>query len=1222
MDPKLFDELLATAPSSSSSQPIQPSSPNTDALPALSLEAPDPAGGAPFEMGARAQGGTPTEDTSIPAQVPYEQSLGDVSRLSSSGRVGGAIVAGGAEALFQTKDFLLGTPAEADKSETRRGLEALNRNLKQESLGYGFVSTLSQFTTGLLGAGKLIGAAKLMVPGVSGALASGAAATGRAGAIAGESAKAAAVGAVAFDPHGERLSNLINDHVPFLANPVSQYLAAKSGDTAAEGRIKNALESIGLDAAVIGTFAGTLRLYKAVRGAQAGEKGAKEELEAAVKGVVEPQERGGSTHQEASVATDPSDLRTVQNPTQGAKEAGLDGLPPRAKQVTEVSDDTVSAILSSARSDAEALQTHGSWRAALDAGHVFGRGERIPWQKMMGTVDGQPGSALDAFTGRLADAIRRETDAAKGGMEVSSVMGVPPVDVLSDARVEQMIRQRAALWGEDPQMLLGQLEAAGANARTMAVDMEAAFRVASSAMQDSFTLAQRITLGLYGEHGTKEAAVAALKEATSAAATALGAAQEMRSAAGRAMRRMRSEFQLQAADVAALKTLDGDALAKLLVATQGNPEGIRRVISPSLWRRGLDAAQFLYVNNLLWNPTTHAVNLTTNLYMVGARPLERILGSFKVGGESGQRIRAENWRQLIYLGASLHESWGTALEAWRLGDGLLSAHNTEAWGAGGGLGASAARARFRQWDSLGNVLHNVIAVAAPKAIGAPTRALGAADELVKQVVYRSKVMANAHMDGISAGLHGDDLDAFVRHKLSQAFDDAGRGTDAAALHEARVATFQQDLLPGTGEHTVQDVVNRHPALKFVLPFVRTPANVLRYGVKMTPFLNRLQEEYRQMIRGAMGPEAQAQAAGQMAMGGLFMGLSGYLAATGTITGGGPRDPKLKAALLATGWRPYSYARRHADGSTTYYDFGRFDPVGLPFGIVADLMDTAMREHEGEGLGPKAAAAAQAAALGLMQSMASKTYLRNLGQAIDAILSPDEDKSERFAGRTAAGFLPFSSGLRFINPDPYLREARSFVDQIKATVPGFSESLPPRRDIWGDPLTVNKGFWSLGDRDLVDREIVRLADEAAVTLGPPSPNVQGGVDLRDIIMKDGRNAYEVYQEYARQPSPGAKPIKDVVAGIMQGAAYQRAPDGDAQTKGTKLSIALTPIIRYREAARRRLMADENVRDAMYQKKRDVAAAYAGSKPNPTQANREAAGLAEIGRRLGVDLSGAR
>jgi len=86
-------------------------------------------------------------------------------------------------------------------------------------------------------------------------------------------------GFATLDPHEERLSNLIQQYEP-LSNPISEYLAAKPGDSAIEGRFKNALEGMGMDLALIGVLEASLRAIRAVRGGDdAGAKAALQEVE-------------------------------------------------------------------------------------------------------------------------------------------------------------------------------------------------------------------------------------------------------------------------------------------------------------------------------------------------------------------------------------------------------------------------------------------------------------------------------------------------------------------------------------------------------------------------------------------------------------------------------------------------------------------------------------------------------------------------------------------------------------------------------------------------------------------------------------------------------------------------------------------------------------------------------------------------------------------------------
>ena len=1325
-----------------------------------------------------------------------------------------APVAGAAESIFQTKDFLTGETPEDQKSQLRKNAE---HDGDGEGAPYALTKGVAQFATGLLGAGKLVSAAE----GVS-ALGTGIAALKglRGGTAALESAKAAAVGAIAFDPHTERLSNLIQAS-PALSNPVNQFLAAKPDDSAAAGRFKNAMESLGMDAALIGVIGGSVKAYRAIsdlkggtggteavvkasdelngamdahndikarqdgsaaasaqsmpeapkdaegapvempgvplkqfsedstghvvayhgsphdfsnfdvskigtgEGAQAFGHGlyfaeskdvaqtykdmfaggdpasvartflekyegseygeprdlAAQDLEGAVSElghhmspsqkeaftkaadllrsgeeikpqagalyqvrIARPQDHfldwdrefkdqspyvqerlkslgidhshwkpeyapppakqgafplpprqlnktpdgrqmlsdlrdkqfsedatpvqraeghleadaeatrqlhasgiagvkyldGGSrgagdgtrnyvvfhhddvaiTHKNGEVHTDLSGREfTKETPEQpwkasaepitspdlapseakaqidDRKGAGEDGLPARPK-LMPVSPEEARSIYEGTASDIEAFQRFGSWDDAVDNGHIFGKGGSIPYQKLVSGGGGRTG--LDAFITNTAEQLKDSLDAAKGGA------------VLSDARVAALVQQRYALYGEDPAALMGVIQRAGQDANSLVANMEASYGVAQRGYQDAFALAARIKAGDLSGFGGMEEAMEGLRSRIEVASSAWASGQAMRSASGRALRRMRSEFRLEQADVDALKGMDGDALVALLNSTEGDPRALKVATHPGLLRQVTDAAHFLYTNNLLWGLRTHFINFSTNLYMVATRPTERILGSLaqsfvaaKTGNQELAQVALDTRRQALrsytYMGASLHESWRSALQTFDHGDSIMAPHGDEL-GAGGGhnLGQRVAQLPWRPWDSLGNVTANALMVAAPKALGLPSRTIGMVDEFIKGISYRSNVQAAAHMEGIGNGLTGDGLTNFVRNRLYDAFDDSGRAVNEAALQEAKIATYQQDLLPGTIGAGLQGLTANNTWLRFIVPFVKTPTNVLRMGVKLTPGLNMLQGEYRAMIRGERGPEQQAQAIGQMAMGSLFMGLAAYLHHSGAITGGGPSNPKLKADLRATGWQPYSFVKANADGSKTYIPYGRFDPVAMPFGMVADISDVLHADPDSKAV-QKAGNMMLAVGMSLAKSFSEKTYMKSVDDALKFALDPEHDAA-KFAGQTTANFIPAASLLRLGNPDPYLRDARSYLDHVKASIPGFSETLPAKRDAFGDPLTVHKGLWVNAPGDIVDSELRRMADQpfgAGNSVGPPSATYRGGIDLRDV-----------------------------------------------------------------------------------------------------------------------------
>jgi hypothetical protein len=1146
-----------------------------------------------------------------------------------------AAVAGAGRAVLETKDFIAGEPTQ--KSETRQAFEAGAKAADASGGANPVISTISQFATGMLGAGKLLGAGRL-IPKVDAAV--GAAEAVKGGAFAVTSARAAASNAVVFDPHQERLSNLL-EQVPYLGPPVFGWLAAHPDDPAWEGRVKAALEGIGLDATLAGLFLASAKGLKAYRAWQDG-RGSAETVEAATKDLEAaqaqhaeaeaagaPQE--GATATEAPgatpVAATPGEAPTAApaRPTSMAEDTGfapsndntLGGPPldapgtpatpaiepgkPTVKPVVTVTPEEADSLVLGIRSDLDAIDNAGSVQGAVDDGHVFGRGGNVPWNKL-----NLPGE-VDDFVARVADSIEPQLNAAKGG------------EVLSDARVQRQVNGIASYFNMDPATIVGRIQQSGEAASRMVADMEAAYLVANRMHTEAFNLASRISLGDVATFGTREAAMAEFQRQVTLAGSMFASGQSMRAAMGRGMRRLRPEFAIDPEMAERVNALGGEKLLNLFNTTRGDPAKLKLAANKTFLEKAMDEAGFLVQNNLLWSPVTHAVNLVSNAAMMVIRPVERVIGgvanagyqavrgNLDAAGESLGLVR-EAMEQAVYYPAAFVDGFGSVVQALKTSQSVMDPRHAALIGEA--RGAAVRDGAFRPLDSVSSVLHDAYML-----VTLPTRLLTASDEMMKQAVYRSYVASKAWREGSEAGLAGRDLRGFIKDKMNGAFNETGQAIDMAAMQEARVATFAQDLLPGTRGKTLRGAVATHPELRLILPFTQTPTNIFRYTVKMSPGFNMMQEEFRSAMFGKQGVEAQAQAIGQMSLGSLALGA---IATSGlNMTGGGPSDPKVKAEMVGSGWRPYSIVGSGADGTKTYYPIGRVDPLALPFGIVADIQDYI--HASGDPNASKVQAAISTLAYSLVKQVASKTYILGLTHVMEAFTDPDRNLS-KFAAGVGSEVIPFSSAMRFGNPDPYLREVRTFVDGMMANLPGFSEKLNPRRDWAGEPVRARNTFLSTAPGDHLTAELQRMEMLGYSPVGP-TPDMKHA-DLRDVTMTNGRNAWDVYQELAGKPTPSSPTVREQAEKVVNTAAYQRAPDGPIDVPGTKMFLLHNPMIAYRKAAEGLLLRDENVRKAVLAAQQKVVDAYkatenTGKAPAAVQGARDTLGA--VGSAFGLNLT---
>lgn len=1095
-----------------------------------------------------------------------------------------AVPVGAVKAGYEVRDAVLGEQSQADKSPLRRQVEAMSGDIRDTSAVGGAVEGISQFVTGMIGAGKLLSPVKTLAKIEEG---------GKLARAGYETVRGGIAGFFALDPHEERLSNIIQSF-PALANPVNEYLAAKPEDGAAEGRFKNALEGMGVDVIVTGLFGAALKAVRYARsGDQQAAKEAVKELDTpeTVKAVQELEKPKvqvpGGSQSSASPIPDVTPAAGADVPATGEKprvrvKAGSEaraaaltestppsvsqGMPPVQKSgpelpedvattatpvlapkiATDIPDDTMATILRGTQWDLAAMEQAGSMEEAISQGYRAANAGSLPWQKISTPEE------ADILISNAAKTLKPELDAIKGG------------DVLSDGELGAQVRRMASYFNDDPSVVLGDIAKAGEASVSMVRDMEAAYLVSNKMFLDTSDLVTTIRAGnLEKFGGDRAAAVLEAKRRLGLAVQTYGSAQAIRSSAGRTMRRLRSEFRVDPQQLDSLRGLDDDQFLRAVSEARGDPAKLRDLAKPGILKRLVNEAQFSLTNSLLWLWPSHAVNLTTNALLLSVRPAEKWLGSLAMGS-AGSVIRQQAQKEFGYTASAIGDGLRAALDAFKAGDSILQPHYASEFIGAGHIQQNALS--FKRMDSLEGIIHNALTVANYRNIvGLPTRALGAVDELMKTLRYRAVVQSKAAVDASRQGLEGDTYRAYVADALAKSFDAEGRAVDASALREAQTATFQQDLERGTIGAWMQNGKAAHPALGFVVPFVKTPINVLRYSHKMTPGLNLLQKEYREMLLGTRGAEQQAHAIGQMALGSLFMMFAAKMAAQGNLTGGGPTDPELLKELKASGWQPYSIVWEDGAGKRHYFPLGRFDPVGLPVSIVADIVE-GRKYYADQSLD----AAATATLLGIARSFEDRTFVFNVESFLRTVSEPDK-YAGKWAGQTAANTVPLSSLLRGVNPDPYMREARSLTDYIRKDIPGLSASLPPRRDAFGEPIARRVGLLSSQEADVVEAESMRLMLEAGGGITPPNP-VQGGVDLRDFTLSDGRNAYDRFQELAAKPVPNMPHVKETLARLIESKEYQHMEDGDAGTKTTKINALAGVVQDYRQAAFRQMLAD--------------------------------------------------
>lgn len=641
-----------------------------------------------------------------------------------------------------------------------------------------------------------------------------------------------------------------------------------------------------------------------------------------------------------------------------------------------------------------------------------------------------------------------------------------------------------------------------------------------------------------------------------------------------------------------------------------DPAALNAVIRKGAMARGKDALYEAWVNGLLSGPVTHAVNLVSNGLVAIASPAERL-----VAGMYGKVLRpgADN----VQLGEAKAQLYGMleglkdatritkyGMDALKNASGEVmrgnfsSAKNLledsadefgNAWRAAATDAPVLDNAAFgtRQYDLQGSAIssanlgfdQNAFMGKFVDGLGAlvrtPGRALTTSDEIFKTIHYRGELKAQAYRQALSEGLHGDEL--FKR--VASLADDPTPELSAMALDAARKGTFTNPL--GEMGGAAQNLINKVPGGRWVVPFVRTPTNIMKFVGERTPGLNLLSSNIRAEF--AAGGARRDMALAKTTTGGALYALGGYMAAQGMITGGGEKN--LTAERLS-GWQPYSIKV-----GDTYVAYNRMDPFGMFLGLAADAVDlsghldpTEMDEF------------AAMATLAVSRNLVSKSYAKGVIDLIDALQQP-EQKGQRYFQNLVGTVVPAAVNSIRKEDDDLAREVWSYTDAIKNRLPGFSSDLPPARNVFGEPVKLTGG---LGP-DIISpfRTTVASTDPLATELARLNIDLQK--PPKTLHTAPGAPGIDLSpEEYDKLTETAGTMFKEALGEVIASDAYKALPE---DPNGSDYREAKEAVIRriYSQAqmaATRKLLAEDgDLRGRWLQDKRNAAAVLSGQEALP-------------------------
>ena len=551
-------------------------------------------------------------------------------------------------------------------------------------------------------------------------------------------------------------------------------------------------------------------------------------------------------------------------------------------------------------------------------------------------------------------------------------------------------------------------------------------------------------------------------------------------------------------------------------------EMIRKSAQGNVWEK----LYTVYVNGLLSRPTTHIKNALSNTVFIPWRITERVaasgIGALRraAGFGSTDTYRfAETPAMLASTSVAIKNGFALAGHAWKTGV-------PKGWKDPAKIARQQSRMELFNYKADGSLLSAGLK-ALNYATTLPGRSLMTADEFFKGINYTQELAAEA------TRLHINTFEEAIKAgKTTQEATAAGDSALANFLAEppdyvaqlAEKGTFTQKLEGLGGE--LQKSAQANTALGFAvrtqIPFISTPLNIMAETISRTPLGTLSKGLVTDILKG--GTKESDMAMARVGLGSAAMYGFSNMATDGNLTGSGPGERGTRDAMIRQGWQPYSFVLNFKDidedfkqalskiptsvrygtgdySGKIFISYQGLEPIGALMAMSADYVDYAKYEGDNSRINEIAGGLA----FGFANYMMESPFLQgvsNVQQILGEIFAASNDKrrfingidnlAKTFAEVSSKSVMPLSGALTSVKEkiDPLQRDyqadpnlpagLKGLMDgfnKIRGNLPGLSESLPPKLNIWGEPSSYEYAYapWRMkeGKQRPVDQAMIQL-----------------------------------------------------------------------------------------------------------------------------------------------------
>ena len=396
-----------------------------------------------------------------------------------------------------------------------------------------------------------------------------------------------------------------------------------------------------------------------------------------------------------------------------------------------------------------------------------------------------------------------------------------------------------------------------------------------------------------------------------------------------------------------------------------------------------------------------------------------------------------------------------------------------------------------------------------------------------------------------------DLDRVAKAHVVKNYDKDRSAFAAYVGNEANVLSFTNDLNPDSLAGGIYQLANKHPITSLVMPFIRTPLNILVYAKDRTVFEAMNGSQLYQQLTSS-DTAVKSAAIGRLSTTiAASVGMLGVMRQFNRnenmhISGGGPRDPDKRKRLEETGWQPYSIKI-----GDKYYSYQRLDPFATIIGIYADALDL-MQEGEFNVSEDAIQRTLIITFSALQRNIINKSYLTGVEQFSAALSDTTGKKIQRWIGSTSSNFIPWSSFLRTtvggvtgqIMDDHEVKMVRNMGDYWLRNIPVAQGRLDPKRNLLGEAQEYGAGnlfraFMPINvreydDSDDVMQEIARLSHGFTQV----SPSYRGLIDLTNYRNSKNQSAHDRRLELMSTTRINGKSLRQSLQNVIASQEYQK------------------------------------------------------------------------------------